>query len=147
MLSVLEHSDMSQVDVAKAFEVTPGMVTKIKDDKEKIKKYSIQTSKHQKLASKVILDAMQCKPVKKEIVTKSGDVVSYNYYPGYNDMHRAAATVLDRTEPKITKIQSESMSLSLEINPIDYQKYRSDIQDVVPAMPEIPEKSIDSIPQ
>lgn len=147
MLSVLENTDLTQTEVAKAFNVTPAVTTKIYDNVEKIKKHTIQTSKHQKLASKAILDCLKGVPVKKEIVLKTGDVVPYDYYPDYNDRHRAAAMVLDRTEPKVTKIQSESISMSLEINPIDYSKYRDPIQDVVPTTPTVPVESTDSTPK
>lgn len=147
MLSVIENTDMSQSQIAQAFGVTPAIATRVKDDAERIKKLTIQTPQMQRLAVKQVKACLQQKPITRTITTKSGEVITYDHYPDFADIDRAVGRVLDRTEPKITKIQSESMSISLEINPIDYDKYRQPIQDVVHPTPVVVQESTPSIPK
>lgn len=114
-------NEFSQTDIAKILNVNRATILRNKD---KIEKNSIQTPHLQRLSKKYIKDCLSDKPLLRKVQTRQGEVLTIEDYPTYADKQKAASLVLERTEPTIQRIQSQSVNINIDADPVDLEQYR-----------------------
>ena len=106
--TLLEHSSLSQSEIAKQLNYSPVYV---KELKQKLAKTSIISTKMLKLAKIRLKEILELEPMKQERILKektsegfTETIEEFKQYPSHGNVLEAIKTVVDRSEPVTQKL-------------------------------------------
>jgi hypothetical protein len=120
-MELKEKSNLTETQIAEALNYHRSYIPELK---KKLDKWSIVCSKTKRLAKKALIETLEMQAVTKQVVTKAGDVVEIEDRPTHANRLQAVSLVLERADPVVQQIETKTVSMSMDISPIDYSKYQ-----------------------
>lgn len=126
-IELLEHSQLSEGQIARALGYHPSYFTTVKN---KLEKHSLASPQMRKKAFKAVKETLEMKPHEATVFVR-GKPQTIPVFPTHSNRLQAAQMVADRCEPVVNRVESVSVSFSK----VDLSEYQSIKPNTAPTQP------------